>query len=84
MDVDLYVLHEYASVHDATAPAPALRLGGRGKRKYTRVTVETMWDILQQSRAAGVSAEQVARVRQCDAHLGCSDGATLSWELKLN
>ena len=82
--VDLYVLHEYASAHDTAAPAPALRMGGRGKRKYTRITVDTMWDVLQQARTAGVSAEQVARVRQCDAHFGCSEGATLSWQLKLN
>ena len=82
--VDHYVLHEYASVHDTAAPAPAVRSCGHGTRKYTLATVETMWDVQEQARTAGVSAEQVARVRQGDAHLGCSEGTTLSWPSKLN
>ena len=83
-NIDLYVLHEYASLHDTAAPAPSLGALGRCKRKYIKVTVDTMWRILEQARSSGISAAQVAGVRQADAELGVSRGTTLAWQGKLN
>jgi hypothetical protein len=73
---DAYVIEYLAQVQSHHLPVVKSK---PGKRKYTRVCAETVWDLMEEARDCGSSLYQLVKSRKIDAHVGCSPTRTLAW-----
>eukprot|EP00974_Lingulodinium_polyedra_P110331 10672687-Lingulodinium_polyedra.AAC.1 len=70
-----FVLEVYAAAHDTSRPVPSLK----HKSGYVSVSPDTIWGWFQQARDAGISLEQVLRVRSHDPEAGCAVSRAEYW-----
>ncbi len=84
--VDQYITGIYLPKHGGERSAPALvsprRSKGPETRKYVSVQPETVWELIEQARSSGCSLEQVVKVRDGDAHVGCAKTRAIVWMSK--
>ncbi len=75
---------KYLTDEAAAARAPPARSYQReGKRKYTKVSAEGAWDIMERSRNARVSLRAALLVCSASAELGCSEFADAIWRQQM-
>ena len=63
-------------------PAPALQYERPNKRKYTVVSPEAKWSILEKARTNRASPTTVLAVQSDSPHLGCNEKAADTWMQK--
>ena len=80
---DKFVLTTYLiNAVSQERPAPALHYERPNKRKYTVVSPEAKWSILEKARTNRASPTTVLAVQSDSPHLGCNEQAADTWKQK--
>jgi hypothetical protein len=75
--MDMYVTNVYMPNHNTEHPPPALRK--HKDVKYVRVSVDAIWNLLEQAKATGISLAGATALKHDDTALGCTPSQCDHW-----
>ena len=73
--LDAYVL----GCSDTEAPPPALAHRSPSKRKYTVVSPEAAWDLMEKAARSSATVEQAIKLKDDEASFGCGSSCAERW-----
>jgi len=74
-----YILEVYCPRHDVTQPPPAIRHQRDGHRKYTKITPDAKWKIMEEAKESGVSLASALALQQQNEQYGNANSAGGPW-----